>query len=175
MFKTKLVRTGTVLALLVLATAGLSAQQVLELTNGDRLTGTLSEVAGGQWVFAHSGGAVKISPSEVSSLTASEPIGIRLDDGTITAATVSTTGSQLQLNLSDGSTRTVQPAQLAAVGDPADLEALVPVEIGYFSPLAEFWGATASLGFSDKSGNSRSRGLGAAIEVGRIAPRIGLR
>ena len=171
MFNTKLFRTGSVLALLVLATAGLDAQQVLQLKNGDRLTGQISEVAGGQWVFAHAGGAVKISPADVASLTVSEPIGIRLDDGTIASATVSTAGSQLQLTLSDGSTRSVQPAQLAAVGSPTDLEALVPVEIGYFSPLAKFWGATASLGFSDKSGNSRSRGLGAAIEISRNSPK----
>jgi putative salt-induced outer membrane protein YdiY len=171
MRNTKLTGISIVAALLSLAVTELAAQQVLELTNGDRLTGTLSDIAGGQWVFEHPGGAVKISPAEVASLTAPDPIGVRLDDGTIAAATVSTSGGQLQLSLSEGGARTVQPAQLAAVGDPANLEALVPLEVGFFSPMDRFWGATASLGFSDKSGNSQSRGLGAAIQVGRNSPK----
>ena len=65
----------------------------------------------------------------------------------------------------------MSPDAFAAVGDPTALDALVPMQIGYFSPFSKFWGATVALGFSDKSGNSRSRGLGADIEVARISPK----
>ncbi len=160
-----------VCALIGGVTVGVEAQQTLVLENGDRLTGQLKSIGGGRWVFAHPGGEVTVAAANVTSFTTSEPLGLRLGDGTILAASVTTVGTALRLTAADGTTRTVAPSDLAAVGDPANLAALEPLEIGYFSPLGMFWGATASLGFSDKSGNSRSRGLSLALEVGRRSPK----
>ncbi len=87
------------------------------------------------------------------------------------AATISPAGNALQLAVSDGTTRTVTSADLAAVGDPTDLPSLEPIIIGYFSPFDRFWGATVGFGFSDKSGNSRSRGISLALEAGRQSPK----
>ncbi len=147
------------------------SQQTLVLTNGDRLSGQLQRIQGGAWVFTHAGGDVKIAASNVAAFTTPDPIGIRLSDGTIVAATVSGAGQGLRLTTVDGQVRTVAAGDFAAVGAPTALAALEPVEIGYFSPFDRFWGATASLGFSDKSGNSRSRGLSLALEAGRKSPK----
>ncbi len=158
---------------LVLATSTADAQQTLVLRSGDRLTGSLSAIDGGTWVFVHAGGGgqLKIAATEVASFASGGPIGIRLADGTILAATVTTAGNRLQLAAADGTTRTVSPTDLAAVGDPDALDALVPLQIGLFSPFQRFWSATASAGFSNKTGNSRNRGLSAELEFGRQTPR----
>lgn len=157
--------------LTVVAAATGSAQQTLVLLDGDRLTGQLTKIEGDAWVFAHAGGEVKIPAASVAGFTAPDPIGVRLGDGTIFAAAISPLGDALQLAVSDGTTRTVTATDLAAVGDPTDLAALEPIVIGYFSPFDKFWGATASFGFSDKSGNSRSRGVALAFEAGRRSPK----
>lgn len=159
------------LCLTAIAATPATAQHTLVLQNGDRLSGTLTGIDGGVWVFKHAAGQLKIATGQVTSFTTANPIGIRLMDGTIVAARVSTSDGRLQLAADDGSTRTVTPADLAAVGDPANLAALVPVRIGYFTPIRSFWGATANLGFSNKSGNSRNRSLAATVEVGRWSPR----
>lgn len=162
---------GMVLGLLLVTASTAVAQQELQLTNGDRLTGTLTGADGGAWVFAHAGGELSIAPGDIASFTSTSPIGIRLADGSIVAATVTTVGNQLQLAQADGSTRTAAFGDFAAVGDPADLTTLQPITIGLFSPLSKFWGATASLGFSNQSGNSKSRGVGAELELGRVSPK----
>lgn len=165
-------RSMSIVAVLIVGAAPTArAQQTLVLANGDRLTGLLQRIKSGQWVFAHSGGVVEIPAVDVAAFTTPEPVGLRLADGTILSATVSTVGNGLRVTAMDGSTRTVVPSDLAAVGDPANLASLEPIEIGYFSPFAMFWGATASFGFSDKSGNSRSRGLSLALEVARKSPK----
>ncbi len=167
-------RIGAVAILLFgIAVTTASAQQTVVLENGDRLTGRLTSVAGGVWTFKHTGGDVKIPAERVQSFTTTNAIGLRLADGTIAAGTVTgtATGDQLNLTLTDGTTRTVAPGAIAAIGSPSALELLVPKQIGYFSPIADFWGATVGLGFSDKSGNSRSRGLRGDLEVARVSPK----
>lgn len=160
-----------VAACVVGATATVRAQQTLLLENGDRLTGQLQKIESGRWLFAHLGGEVKVPAADVAGFTTFDPIGLRLADGTILSATVSSAGDGIRVTAMDGSTRMVAAADLAAVGDPANLASLEPIDIGYFSPFTMFWGATASLGFSDKSGNSRSRGLTLALEVARKSPK----
>lgn len=162
----------SIVALLVFGTVQQAgAQQTLMLDNGDRLTGTLTNIKDDSWTFNHAGGELKVPAASVTGFTAPDPIGIRLVDGAIMAVSIAMVGDRLQLQAQDGSTRTAVPGELAAVGDPADLEALVPVQVGYFSPLNRFWGATTSLGFSNKSGNSRSRGISASIELRRTSPK----
>jgi putative salt-induced outer membrane protein YdiY len=148
-----------------------AAQQTLSRRNGDRLSGSLVTVDDGTWVFKYGGADVSIPATDIAGFDAAGPIGVRLVDGTIAAVSIATVGGQLRLTDPDGTVRSVAATDVAAVGDPTALEALVPVHIGYFTPIDRFWGATASVGFSDKSGNSRSRGLGAAVEFGRTSPK----
>lgn len=156
---------------LSVASSTAAAQQTLVLSNGDRLTGSLAAIDGATWVFAHAGGTLEIAATDVASFASGGPIGIRLADGTILAATVTTAGDRLQLAATDGTTWTVAATDFAAVGDPAALDALVPLRIGLFSPFQRFWSATAGAGFSNKTGNSRNRGLSAELEFGRQTPK----
>ncbi len=162
--------TNTILVLLaslpIAPQAPLHAQHTVTLRNGDRLSGTLKRIDGPTWVFAYGGEDVSLPVAEVTGLASSAPIGVRLNDGTIDAVTIAPTQGGLVLTLSTG-TRTVTPAQLAAVGSATDLDALAPLQIGLFSPIARFWVANVAFGFSDKSGNSRARGLSTTLDVER--------
>ena len=158
-----------VVAFFAVSTA--AAQQILVLSNGDRLTGELTEISGSDWVFKLAGGEVKVPATEISSFIATDPIGVRLADGSIVAATVTTAGNQLQLTLTDGTSRTISLADLAAVGDAGNLEALRPIEIGLFKPFSKFWGATVAFGFSNNSGNSKSRGLAFSFDIERASSK----
>lgn len=151
--------------------AGVRAQQTVTLSNGDRLSGALKTVGPTTWTLDYGDATVELATTEVVALVSTSPLGIRLADGSIFAATVTTSGTQLQLTRTDGQTTLVSPSALAAVGAPDNLDALVPIPIGLFSPFDRFWRATAGLGFSDKSGNSRSRGLAADLTVVRDSPR----
>lgn len=156
----------SVLALLWTAPAA-AQQQTLILANGDHLTGQLVAVTGGVWTFAHADGKLQVPVAQVAAFAAADPIGVRLDDGTIAAVTIESADTLLRLHLANGSTRTVPPAAIAGVGSARHLDTLRPVAIGLFSPFWRFWGASGSLGFSDKSGNSRSLGLTASVDVQR--------
>lgn len=158
--------------LVILSTAALplTAQQTLTLSNGDRITGTLKSISGGNWVFTHAGGDLTIPASDIAGFESNATLGLRLADGTIGASAVTAAPGGLGLQFQDGP-RTVAPTDLAAVGDPNLLERLQPVRIGFLSPITRFWGANLSFGFSDKSGNSRARGLSGTAELRRRTPK----
>lgn len=173
----RIVTTLFLAAALALAPHGAAAQdQTLQLANGDRLTGRLVRIADGAWIFRFGGAELRFAAGRVAAFTAQQQIGVRLVDGTIAAVTVAPVGgSQVQLTFEDGATRQVAPGDIEAVGDPANLRALEPIAIGLFTPFLRFWRAAGSLGFSDKSGNSRARGLSASVEVARRTRRDRLR
>ena len=132
------------------------AQQVVTLSNGDQLTGTLVGVDAATWTFNYNGQDVQVAAGDVTAFTAPDPIGIRLSDGTIFAASVTTTAAGLRLDLVDGTSRVVEATDLAAVGSPDELDKLRPVRIGLFSPFFKFWGTTISLGSTIKDGNTNT-------------------
>lgn len=165
-------RLGSAIVVALLAwTSGLTAQQTLTLDNGDRFSGTVTRIDGATWIFRHSAGEAKVPARRIAGFRAPEPIGVRLADGTVAAVTVRPAGHSLRVTLSDGSSRVVAPTGIQTIGSPDQLEALEPLRIGIFSPVGMFWGASGSLGFSENSGNSRSRGIGADLEVSRRAPK----
>ncbi len=144
-----------------------AAQQTLELANGDRLTGQLQQIEPAGWIFRYGGADVRVPAAQIAAYSSGTPIGIRLTDGTLVAATVSAAPGGLELRSVDGSVRIVKPAALAAIGSADDLDALREVRIGLFQPFHRFWGASGGLGYTDKSGNSRARGLAIALDVER--------
>ncbi len=160
-------RIGGITLMLCLTGAGLAAQQILALDTGDRLVGQLRSVSDGVWVFRFVGGEARIAADLVSAFTAPDPIGLRLTDGTVSVASIAPDTGRLTLSLRDGSTRSVAPTEIEAVGDATELATLAPVRIGIFSPLNRFWGASGSVGFTDKTGNSRSRGVLVTLDVER--------
>jgi putative salt-induced outer membrane protein YdiY len=147
-----------------------AAQQVLTLQNGDRLSGTLKEISGGDWIFTLGGADARIAATTIVGFSTTTPIGVRLVDGTIDATTISAVPGGLQLTVG-GTTRTVTPDQIAAVGAAADLAALVPILIGFLSPFGKFWALDLGFGFSDKSGNSRSQGFTGSVDIERRTSR----
>jgi putative salt-induced outer membrane protein YdiY len=147
------------------------AQHTVTLENGDRLTGTLVSVEGEVWKVRFAGNEAELPVSQVVSLQTDGPIGVRLSDGTILATTIIPAPSGLQIVGADGTAQTISPAALLAVGDPGDLAALAPVQIGLFRPIGRFWNANMAVGFSDKSGNSRARGLSGTFELARRSPK----
>ncbi|UCD25476.1 MAG: DUF481 domain-containing protein [Gemmatimonadota bacterium] len=169
----RLVMRSTIatLAVALAAVSAAAAQQTLVLDNGDRLSGTLSAIDGGNWVFKMASGELKVPATEVAGFTATDAIGMRLSDGSLVAASVATVGDQLQLALTDGTSRTITAADVAAVGDPGNLEALRPIEIGLFRPFSKFWGATVGFGFSNNTGNSKARGFDFSFDIDRKSPK----
>lgn len=161
-----------VTCLLCLASiTSLEAQQTLQLDNGDHLTGTLTRIDGATWIFNSSVGEVKVPASRVTAFAAPDPIGVRLSDGTIAAVTIRTQNGGLIITRANGGIINAAPTDLAAVGSPTALEDLRAIEIGLFSPIGMFWGATGAVGYSNKAGNSRSRGMSVDLEIRRVSPR----
>lgn len=151
--------------------SALGAQQTVALENGDRLSGTVVRIEDGSWILEYAATSIALPAAQIASLTTADALGLRLADGTIMAATVAAAAGGVQLTQPDGSQRVVALDQIEAIGDPSDLDALVPVPIGLFHPITRFWGANASFGLSDKSGNSRARGVSGTVEVARRSPK----
>lgn len=151
----------------LLAPAPLRSQQTLVLDNGDRMTGDLVRIEGNVWVFRLPFAEARVPATRVRGFTSRRPIGIRLGDGSVFAATVAPGDEGLSLALADGFVRQIAATEIEAVGDPDDLTKLTRVPIGFFTPIHRFWSASGSLGFSDKSGNSRARGISTSIEIQR--------
>jgi putative salt-induced outer membrane protein YdiY len=167
-------RTLTAAAIFLLFTLlvhDLAAQQTLLLDNGDRLSGRLTRIEGTTWIFRYGFGEAKVPAARVRGFSAPDPIGVRLADSTVAAMTIEPVDDTLVATLADGTVRLVGPRNLTAVGAPDALELLRPIRIGIFTPIWQYWGATGSLGFSDNSGNSRSRGFSADFQLARKAPK----
>jgi len=158
--------------LLALAAPGnLLGQHSITLTNGDHLTGTFTRIDGSFWKFNYLGQDQNIPLAEIATITIESPLGWRLADGSILAGTLSFSGSDVTIGLSETQTQSVALTDIVALGAADNLEALVPVEVGLFSPISEFWSALASLGITSKSGNSRDRGFSGTLEFERKTER----
>lgn len=155
-----------VLALLTGSATPGATQHVLTLADGDRVTGRLREIRDGTWMFAFSGVDLKIGVGRVRALQTEGPIGIRLRDGAVVAATVRAAGDSLALMLPDSTVRYAYPKDFEAVGSARKLDALRR------GGLFDRWIATGSLGFSDQHGNSRARGITAGFQVSRKSGRV---
>ena len=116
-----------------------AAQQVITLENGDRISGTLRAVVDGAWRFSFLGSEQEIPAAEILSVTSEVPFGLRLSDGSIVTATFAEAEDAIRLNFDDGTSTTVSPSDIVAIGPPDDLAAVAPLEIGLFSPLLRFW------------------------------------
>ncbi|GBD31171.1 hypothetical protein HRbin33_00119 [bacterium HR33] len=151
----------------------LVAQHAVQLRNGDRITGRVREVSGSNWVIRYRGADISVPSDQVSWFATSEPVGVRLKDGTVDAFTVSRTeGDSLLLVSPSGATRRVTPSDIAAIGPATDLERLRNLaRVGLFSPILDFWRASGAVGFSNKSGNSRARGLALSLDLERKTPK----
>jgi hypothetical protein len=143
------------------------AQQQIVFANGDQLTGELAGIEDSHWVFKYQGQEITIPADDIQAFTAPEPIGIRLVDTTVVAATVRPVSDGLLLELEDGTSRVVQPGDFAAVGSADDLRSLEPIIIGLYSPFFKFWDVLVSLGGSFQRGNTDENNFSFSLDVGR--------
>jgi putative salt-induced outer membrane protein YdiY len=143
------------------------AQQELVFADGDDISGQLVDVVDGNWVFSYKGAEISIPAAEIRSFTAPEPIGIRLADSTVVAAAVRPVEDGLLLELADGTTRLVQPADFEAVGSADDLKALEPIIIGLYSPFFKFWETLVAMGGSFQRGNTDETNFSFSLDLGR--------
>jgi putative salt-induced outer membrane protein YdiY len=120
--------------------SGATAQQNLTFADGDRLAGELIGVVDGSWVFSYKG----------ADITIVRPV----PDG-------------LLLELADGTTRLVQPADFEAVGAADDLKALEPITIGLYSPFFKFWKTLISMGGSIQKGNTDETNFSFSFDLDR--------
>ena len=95
--------TAVLLALLALflpSSDSLWGQQTVTLRNGDRLTGLLERIDSDSWVFSYGGQSVTIPAARIVGFSNGDPIGVRLDDGTIAAVTLGIANSASSASLS---------------------------------------------------------------------------
>ena len=149
----------------------LEAQQTLVLADGDQLSGALVRVDGGTWVFGYRGQQVGVAVTDIASFTAPDPVGFRLSDNSVLAASVAPGPGGLVLTLGDGTTRSVAATDIEAAGDPSDLEALEEVVLGYFSPFGRFWALSTALGATAKSGNTETGTFNLRFDLDRETAR----
>jgi putative salt-induced outer membrane protein YdiY len=149
------------------------AQETVVLANGDRLTGTLTAISGGTWVFEHAlAGELAIPRAKVVTYQTPVPIAVRLRDGTVAVGRIDLVGGEMRLVTGVAASLPLIPADLAAVAPADDVGSLRPRSaVGWFSPLSRFWSATAGFGFSSSSGNSRSRGFAGDLKITRDTPK----
>lgn len=147
------------------------AQQQIVFANGDQLTGELAAIEDSHWIFKYQGQEITVPADHIQAFTAPEPIGIRLTDTTVVAATVRPVSGGLLLELEDGTSRVVQPGDFAAVGPADDLKSLEPIVIGLYSPFFKFWDALASLGGSFQRGNTNENNFSFSLDVDRETSR----
>lgn len=166
-----LVLVGLLAGFTALWSASAAAQDVIQLTNGDHLTGQLLRVRDGVWTLKYAGGELKLSADDIASFTSGGDVGIRLADGTITAGRVTVAGGQMQFVQTGGTSRVITAGDIAALGSATDLAALREVHIGFLSPLGRFWSASIGAGFANSSGNSRSRGVNGNLRVQRATSK----
>ncbi len=142
-------------------------QQTVTMANGDDLTGQLVRIEDAKWVFQFQGQEIALLPENITAFSAPEPIGIRLADTTIVAATVEPVEGGLSLGLADGTSRVVQPADFAAVGAADDLQALEPLVIGLYSPFFKLWEFLISMGGTIQKGNTDETNFAFTLDLGR--------
>ncbi|MEJ2312764.1 MAG: DUF481 domain-containing protein [Gemmatimonadales bacterium] len=147
--------------------ADAAAQQDLTFADGDQIAGELVGIVDGSWVFKYRGSDITIPASDVQAFSAPDPIGIRLADSTVVAAAVRPVADGLLLELADGTTRLVQPADFDAVGAADDLEALEPIIIGLYRPFFKFWKFLGSMGGSYQKGNTDETNFSFNLDLGR--------
>lgn len=144
-----------------------SAQQDLTFADGDQLSGQLVSIVEGNWVFSYKGSDITIPAGDIQAFSAPDPIGIRLTDTTIVAATVRPVADGLLLELADGTTRLVQPSDFDAVGAADDLQALEPIIIGLYSPFFKFWRFLGAAGGTIQKGNTDETNFSLTLDLAR--------
>lgn len=126
----------------------------ISLLNGDRLTGTLSGISGGQAIFETSyAGSVRVDLGEVAQIETDESFDIRTPAGVVYGNFAAGADGQEIVSPDDG-VIAIPPAQVAQ----ASQSRLA------LSPHAREWSNRADIGLVISNGNSDTRNLNTLVE-----------
>ena len=147
------------LALFLVFGTPLFADQVV-LTNGDRLTGTITKSDAKNLVIkTEFAGDVTIQWPAVQQITSSQPLHVATKDGKTVVGAVTTSDSNLAVATSSG-TATVPKAEVTALR--SDQEQLA-YEKSLHPSLWQGWAGGANVGFALTGGNSETKSLALAF------------
>ncbi|MEZ5554109.1 YdiY family protein [Haliea sp.] len=146
--------TAVALASGMLAGSALAADEIV-LKNGSRILGTVTGVRDGVvTVDTEFAGTLKIQQDQVASLTASEPIVLKLADGTVVEEPALRVEDETLLLASAGAPAATYPLQELAVSNPQ------PWELG----MGYRWTGLASLALEMQRGNTDTDELDYSLE-----------
>lgn len=146
--------TAVALASGMLAGSALAADEIV-LKNGSRILGTVTGVRDGVvTVDTEFAGTLKIQQDQVASLTASEPIVLKLADGTVVEEPALRVEDETLLLASAGAPAATYPLQELAVSNPQPWE----LDMGYR------WTGLASLALEMQRGNTDTDELDYSLE-----------
>jgi hypothetical protein len=146
--------TAVALASGMLAGGALAADEIV-LKNGSRILGTVTGVRDGVvTVDTEFAGTLKIQQDQVASLTASEPIVLKLADGTVVEEPALRVEDETLLLASGGAPAATYPLQELAVSNPQ------PWELG----MGYRWTGLASLALEMQRGNTDTDELDYSLE-----------
>jgi putative salt-induced outer membrane protein YdiY len=151
--------------LLVVCVACIAAADVVQLNNGDRLTGTVSDSDNKTLVVRTDyAGDVKIQWSAIKDVTSTTPIYVSTTDKKTVSGAVTPAGSKLIVRTASASKVEVPFANITAVRSAAGQAAY---EKTLHPSLIQGWNASANVGFALARGNSETTNLNTGFNTER--------
>jgi putative salt-induced outer membrane protein YdiY len=153
------------LSVLVGLLAGAAMADVVQLKNGDRLTGTITDSDNKTLVIKTDyAGDVTIQWSAIQGVTSGSPIYVSTTDRGTISGTVTPSGSNLVVRTASASTVEVPWAAITAVRSSAGQAAY---EKTLHPSLIQGWNASANIGFALARGNSETTNLNTGFNADR--------
>ncbi len=136
------------------------------LTNGDRLSGTVTQVDAGALVITTDyAGEVSIPLDHVRAMETDEPVAVRLNDGDPATGSISFDGESIVFE-SDGGAEVIEPTEISALAP--NLDALLEREAAAAEAAKpKYWSGSAELGVSIRSGERDTFDANTAITLTR--------
>lgn len=136
----------------------------IELTNGDKLTGTAIKLEGGKLTFKTSyADAFAIAWDQVASLKTSQPFILPTPKGNLSVTSIERTNSGLIVTTQSGPS-TMALAAVTVLRTPADQKAY---EDSLHPNWGHAWAATGNVSFALTRGNSDTTNFGAGLTAAR--------
>ncbi len=170
------VRTGWVFLLLA---ANIAFADQVTLKNGDRVTGAIVKKDGNDLTIKSDlMGVIKVAWDQVTDIKSNEPLSVVLAGQTaekpaVTKATITSSGGQITLSGGPAGTKTVAPAEIAAIRDNSEESAYERL----LNPgLFQLWTGNATLGLAGTAGNAVTSTFTFGVNTSRITrhDKIGL-
>ncbi len=162
-----------ILTTILFALAVLSVRahaDVIVLTNGDRVTGTVVTTTDGKLtVKTEFMGEVQIDRKAVASIESDTPLVVTFENGQTVVGTVATEQQQVVVTQEDDSKVERPIAALTAVRDNASQQAFQREQQRQTNPgWLDFWSFKADLGLASASGNAETTTINSGASIERV-------